>query len=319
VDALVLSGGNIKGAYQAGIISTLLKGGYQPGIATGISVGALNAGFLAGITPLGQPIDWPAAGFALETFWRTSVTGPAQFVKKRNVFDIAARLIGNKWGGLVNTDPLVGVVREVLTRRDPRKTAIQLRVGAVDVVTGELIYKGAEAADLVEYIVASTAEPVLMPWREIGGTPYYDGGLRDIAPLKQAIKLGATGIIAGLCQPENCGPVPPNFDKGNVTHLVTRVSEIVTSEILRNDIENFLEVNEALRAGGNDPNLAGKRVIPILVVRPHEPIPLNLTSFTSEDIARMIEMGKRDTVERVRQAQADPKDPGHEIAVRLRI
>jgi predicted patatin/cPLA2 family phospholipase len=40
MNALVLSGGNIKGAYQAGIVSTLLQAGYVPEIATGISVGA---------------------------------------------------------------------------------------------------------------------------------------------------------------------------------------------------------------------------------------------------------------------------------------
>jgi len=34
MNALVLSGGNIKGAYQAGIVSTLLQAGYVPEIAT---------------------------------------------------------------------------------------------------------------------------------------------------------------------------------------------------------------------------------------------------------------------------------------------
>jgi NTE family protein len=320
MDAMALSGGNIKGAYQAGVVATLLKAGYRPGIVTGISVGALNAGYLAGLTPRSKPIDWPAVGAELESFWRREVTGPDRFLKKRNVFDIAARLIGNKWGGLVNTDPLAGVVREALAKHDPRQTQLQVRVGAVDLISGGLVYRGPEDQDLVEYILASTAEPILMPYREIGGRPFYDGGLRDIAPLKQAIKLGATSLVCGICQPPVCGPVSPGFDKGNVTHLVTRVMDVITNEILSNDIEWFLEINEALEEGRRGGAvLEGKKVIPILVVRPTEPIPLNLTKFTSADIARMIEQGRRDTVERVREAQADPGDPGHGIAVRLTV
>jgi NTE family protein len=54
MNALVLSGGNIKGAYQARIVSTLLLAGYVPEIATGISVGAINAGCLAGLAPAGS-------------------------------------------------------------------------------------------------------------------------------------------------------------------------------------------------------------------------------------------------------------------------
>ena len=69
MNALVLSGGNIKGAYQAGTVSTLLQAGYVPEIATGISVGALNAGYLAGLAPAGSSVDWPAVGRKLETFW----------------------------------------------------------------------------------------------------------------------------------------------------------------------------------------------------------------------------------------------------------
>lgn len=44
--ALVLSGGSIKGAFQAGAIAGLLDAGFRPDIVTGISVGALNGGFL---------------------------------------------------------------------------------------------------------------------------------------------------------------------------------------------------------------------------------------------------------------------------------
>ncbi len=42
--ALVLGGGAIKGAYQAGAIKVLLNKGFAPDHLYGISVGSLNAG-----------------------------------------------------------------------------------------------------------------------------------------------------------------------------------------------------------------------------------------------------------------------------------
>ncbi|HEU5171628.1 MAG TPA: patatin-like phospholipase family protein [Gemmatimonadales bacterium] len=319
MDALVLGGGNIKGAYQAGVVSALLQAGYQPGILTGISVGALNAGYVAGLTPIGTAPDWPAVGRELEQFWRANVTSPRTFLRKRGFLSILWSLLTGRWNGLVDTEPLADVVRRELAARDPRKTAVTLRVGAVNIRTGDLIYVGAEEPRLVEYILASTAEPVGMPLRFVGQDAFYDGGLRDVAPLKQATDLKADNVVAVVCQPEGVGPVEETFRLGDAFHLISRVSGIVTNEIVRNDLEWFLEVNRYVRERPDHPLLAGKRFIPILVIRPKEAIKLNLEKFTPDDIARMIQQGKDDAAREVRAAQSDPGHPGHELARRLRL
>jgi NTE family protein len=319
VRALVLSGGNIKGAYQAGIVSTLLQAGYVPDIATGISVGALNAGYLAGLAPAGSTPDWPAIGRRLEGFWREHVTIPGSFVKKRGIPSVLWNLIRKRWKGLVDTEPLVDVVRRELATADPRKTAIRLRVGTVNILSGDLVYKDSTEPRLVDYILASTAEPVAMPLQVINDQPYYDGGLRDIAPLKQAIELGATRVICALCQTVGVAPVEPHFNRGDALHLVSRVVAITSNEILRNDIETFLEVNRQILIDGGQTMVAGKRYIPILVIRPLVPIPFDVENFTPADIARMIEQGRADTIREVKAAQADPGHPGHEIARDLRV
>jgi NTE family protein len=317
--ALVLSGGNIKGAYQAGIISTLLQAGYIPGIVTGISVGALNAGYIAGLAPKGAAHDWPAIGRRLETFWRANVTSPKSFVKKRGLPSILWNLLRKRWAGLVDTDPLVELVRKELAVIDPRKTAINLRVGAVNIISGNLVYKDSTDPKLIDYILASTAEPVAMPLQTIDDQPYYDGGLRDIAPLKQAIELGATRVICALCQTVGVAPVEPHFNRGDAFHLVSRVVAVTSNEIVRNDIETFLEINRQLLLDSSQPMLADKRYIPILVIRPARPIPFDVENFTSADIARMIEQGRADTIREVKAAQADPGHEGHEIARDLRV
>jgi NTE family protein len=319
VRALVLSGGNIKGAYQAGVISTLLQAGFVPEITTGISVGALNAGYLAGLAPAGSALDWPSIGLRLEGFWREHVTGPASFVRKRGIINVLCNLLFKRWMGLVDTGPLVDVVRRELASADPRRTAIHLRVGAVNILTGDLVYKGSADPKLVDYIIASTAEPVAMPLQTIDGEPYYDGGLRDIAPLKHAIELGATQLVCALCQTVGVAPVEPHFNQGDAFHLVSRVVAVVSNEILRNDIETFLKVNRQVEADPNQPMVADKRYIPILVIRPLVPIPFDVEHFTPADIARMIEQGRADTIREVRAAQGDPAHPGHEIARGLRV
>ena len=57
--ALVLSGGSIKGAFQAGAIQQVLNEGFQPDIIHGISVGSLNGSFLVNETgKYNNGFDW---------------------------------------------------------------------------------------------------------------------------------------------------------------------------------------------------------------------------------------------------------------------
>lgn len=317
MDALVLSGGNIKGAYQAGAISALLRAGFTPGIVTGISVGALNAGYLAGHTPPGSEPEWAALGRDLEDFWRNNVRKPDSFVRKRGFFTLAMNAVFNKWDGLVDTGPLDAFVRREFQAHDPRQTRLTLRVGAVDIKTGALKYVDSAEPSLVDCILASTAEPVSMPLRVVDGDPFYDGGMRDVAPLKQAIDLGAERIVAVVCQSEQVGPLAPGFKLGSPLDLIMRVEDIVKNELVQNDLEWFLEVNRTVRQTPDHPLMQGKRYIPILVVRPEHAIKLSVDDFTPADIERMIAQGKADAARAAGLARADPGLPGYEIAQRL--
>ena len=74
-NALVLSGGSIRGAFQAGAIAHVLEKGFKPDGIYGTSVGSLNGGFLAeraGRSKTKEPA-WPAIGKELENFWLTNI------------------------------------------------------------------------------------------------------------------------------------------------------------------------------------------------------------------------------------------------------
>src|SRR5215218_5135480 len=163
MDALVLSGGSIKGAYQAGAIQVVLESGYTPDILTGISVGALNAAFLTANQGSDQP------GARLTRFWETEVTEPSKVVKKRGVLDLLWRVLTKQWDGVVDTDPLANLVRRVLGPHFPMSGGIQVRVGAVDLRSGALVYTAPESADFLDAVLASAAEPISMPLRKVRG------------------------------------------------------------------------------------------------------------------------------------------------------
>ena len=290
MDALVLSGGLIKGAYQAGAIEAVLESGYRPSILTGTSVGALNAAFLAANQGSEQ------AGARLTHFWETEVTEPSKLVKRRGAVDLVWRVLTKRWDGVVDTKPLADLVRRILAPYFPRPGGIQVRVGAVDLRSGALVYTGSESPNFVDVVLASTAEPISMPLRKIRGTPHYDGGLRDIAPFKQAISLGATRIVCVLCQPAGVSEV--TVKEGDVLELIDRVLGIVTNEIVENDLETAQTINRLLLDLPPEvlahPYFASKRPIPLTVIRPSVEIPVSLDSFTSGDIRRMVEQGRQD-------------------------
>lgn len=296
-EALVLSGGNIKGAYQAGAIEQILQQ-YTPKIITGISVGALNTAFLASY---GDELG-PLAGHHLTDFWESEITSPKAVVRKRNVIELAYRFLFKKWDGVVDMSRMEKLVRAELGSHFPAVGELIAAVGATNLVTGELVYTDSKDASFMDAVFASTAEPIVMPLRMVRGEPYYDGGLRDITPLKHAIDLGATRIVMVLCQPEH--DLPMHFKPGDFMALADDVMGIVTNEIIKNDIEVFTGINDLIRKDYLDGRTAGKRYIPLTVIRPAQAINVNITNFTTTDIKNMIELGRQDAFVAMAQAGA---------------
>lgn len=295
MQALVLGGGSIKGAFQAGALAEVLAQGFAPRIITGTSVGALNGAFLAeraGRAAAG-PVEWPAIGADLEQFWKANVTRPDDIIEVRSKGKVALSALFSRFDGLVKTDRLQALVRKELNEDNIRSSPVALYAGSVNLADGEIIYAHRGFPNLLDYVIASTAIPIMMPISMIGNYPYYDGGIRDIAPLKQAIDAGASEIICIACQPFKTGGA--DFHRGNILHLVDRVVTIMTNEILRNDLEYASFINEYCPRDGTPVEsgpLRGYRYIPIRIIQPARPIEVQIDSFTEKDIAAMLALGR---------------------------
>lgn len=292
--ALVLSGGSIKGAFQAGAIQQVLNEGFKPDIIHGISVGSLNGSFLVNETgKQNNNYDWKAIGKTLVDFWKNNINKPSDLVEKKSFFRLAKDLLFNQFNGIISTQPLQDLIHRILSVDNIRRSKVDYTAGAVDMISGSLKYFNQFNPSIIKGIIASTSIPVMMPIANIGGLPYYDGGLRDVAPLKSVIEKGAEEIVIILCQSEQL--TEKNFNTGKLMHLVSRIMDIVVNETVNNDIVRMMDVNcqvpknsSIIRRGVH----IGKKKIKYRIIRPQQELIVKIDKFQKEDIVRMIDLGK---------------------------
>lgn len=275
---LVLAGGSVKGAFQAGVIKALFEKGYQPDAIYGVSAGSLNAAYL--VNQFGQqansglPISYPQAAQDLWDFWERRITRPECLSKPFNIFQLGWTALTKRFRGLVDTSPLRDLLTEVLQDRNLQASPVGLKVGAVNIMEGAMHYVDPSFENFTDYLMASSAVPILMPVVKIEGEKrksYLDGGLRDVAPLQKAVNDGAKEVVVIACHTEMIEG--GDFDSGDLLALVDRVMDIAVNEILNAD----------LRVARPD--------VQIKFIRPSQPISIDIQRFTKMDIRRMLETG----------------------------
>jgi NTE family protein len=304
MDAFALSGGSIRGGWQAGVIAGLTQRGIIPGGITGISVGSLNTAGLAAWQPImdrtGTPIDpdgWRITGQRLADFWLDNITSPKVVIKERGILELGFRFVRKDWQGLVDTSPLREFVKRTFDDEFPTIDGIPARVGYVNLRTGLLEYRDAGETNFLDAVMASTAEPVIMPVQRVNGDRCVDGGIRDIAPLGEAIKLGATRVCAIVCQSKSTHEW--DGKAGDLLPLVSREVGIMTNETVNTDLKTCERLNTILRelppeVTALSPTLSALRIVDTVAIHPGAPLDIDIRDFTRADILRTVEQGLRD-------------------------
>jgi NTE family protein len=298
--ALVLSGGSIKGAFQAGAIKAVIEKGFYPGFLYGISVGSLNSAFInneAGKQGVPfEKLDWNEIKENLVNFWLQNINKPTDLVTRHTYLGLFIAMILGKFNGLVDTSPLRKLIHKVVNMDNILRSPLKHEVGAVNITEGEIYYADSKTTpDFLDYVLASTAMPIIMPGVPLGNNAskiFFDGGIRNVAPLRNAIKSGASSIICILCQPEKVGV--ENFNHKSFPKLTERMTDIMVNQIETTDIDYAGMINKLVPEDGTPAlsgPLAGKRKIKITVIRPKELINIDIRSFTKNDISSMINLG----------------------------
>jgi NTE family protein len=288
--ALVLGGGSLKGAFQVGAIKAVLEEGFTPEMIYGVSVGALNSTYL--VNAAGKEfiekneIDWPRLGYQLMSMWIKNIRQPQDVALLRSRVSMGVNTLMSRYDGLLDPTPLHNLMRRNVDQFILRNSPVKIKVGAVNITTGELVFASPDDEYFMEYVRASSSLPMLMPAVPIGGLTekFLDGGLRVVAPIHQAIQDGAREIVLIACHAKQLYN-RENFNSRNLISLIERVKDITVNQIVNNDIEWAESYAERSVLRG-DP-------IKLTVIRPEEPLLLDLQRFTSDDITRLILDGYR--------------------------
>lgn len=275
--ALVLSGGGAKGAFQVGVLDFLNEKGVDFKIIAGVSTGALQAVMYA-----------QGDIKALMQIWQDI----------RSAGDIyTERLIG-LLGGFLGADSIYinGPLAEKIKKHvDPEKIRAgkrKLRIGVVSLQGGEFQVITEDSPNLAEWILASASIPVFFPPVNIGDEQFVDGGVRNITPLKAALDEKPDGCLVVLAS--SLKLEKQNKPLNGVVEIGLRALEIMTDEILREDIETAKWINDILEAGIVPKHrlFRGYRLVPIHVLGPKANL-LDTLEFDPDKIRAAIEHGRK--------------------------
>jgi NTE family protein len=342
---LVLTAGGARGAYQAGVLKRIaeipaLAGGASPfAIIAGASAGAINGSLLAArserFADAARDVAEVWSNLRVEQVFRTDVAalaGGAAGLARDFVF---GGLLGRTvTAGCLDTSPLEALLERVFP---PRGIAEAIRAGRLyAIAVSATSYHSGRSYTFIQgrpghpmwvksrrvvlpvtlthrHILASGAIPIVFPpvrvESDAGELWFGDGGLRLVAPMSPAIRLGATRVFAvgvrstraaGALAQEETSSAPARVPSSRLAcPPLAQVCGVFMNAIfldhLDTDIDHLRRMNELLAArqvavratpdrdGDGDANGANvpepMRAIEPLVVSPSEDLALVAQRF----------------------------------------
>lgn len=272
--SLVLSGGGIRVAYQAGAIRALFDAGLTFDHVDATSGGGLNlAMLLSGLSPAEMCERWRT----LDPKRFLSFMPLEHYLKAA---DLTA--MGDADGIASGVMPHLGI--DFATIRANRTVAGTFNVCNFTRKVNEVVPH--EAVDR-EMVIAGMSLPGVLPPVKRGGDWYLDSAfIRDANPL-EAVRRGADQVWMIWC----LGNTP--FYHGGFLNIYIQMLEMAAHGALHQDFERIRELNEQVALGGTP----GGRVRPVVVhlVLPEYRLPLDPDVVAGRtSLAALIDMGYAD-------------------------
>lgn len=312
-NALVLTGGGARGAYQAGVLKYMGEEFPQLRFQSlvGSSSGAINVAGLAsakGSLRVGGPqVASLWSQLEMNQVFRTDIFSLAK-IGLQWAYTLALGGVFGRFGAnyLVDTSPLrkllkaqysASSVEEALRSGELKNVALS----ATEVNTGTLVTfiqsnsakpwqrarRRAEMARIdVDHILASAAIPVLFPSVLINNRRYVDGCIRSVNPLSPATRLGADKIFAiGVRRyyRQEMGDIDSNLERPEPHPTPAKLGALVLNslfaEALDADVEHLERLNSILP--DQRESSFGMKKLDIFVIRPSEDLGEVATSFVN--------------------------------------
>jgi len=278
-NALMLTGGGARAAYQVGVLSAITKfvprnHGIPFPILCGTSAGAINT------TALGCYASCFHLGVKkLEWIWKHLDTAKIYHNDAFKIFGHIAQGVlasfqadyANKLPhSLLNNDPLRQLLNSVMSFKRIDNNISQGYLSAISVTsssysTGDSIsfYQATEnimpwtrakrcgeSTQLTtEHLMASAAIPLVFPSIKIKQQHFGDGSIHQLSPLSPAIHLGAKRVfIIGVNQPKESKHINDNNPHPPSTASITgHLLDSVFSDTMNSDLERMERVNNTLK------------------------------------------------------------------------
>lgn len=287
--ALVLAGGGMRVAYQAGAVKALYDEGLRFSHADGASGGTINlAALLSGVTPDELCSRWralPVAGFA-------GFRPLGEYLHAANM-----SALGSADGLVQKVYPALGVDIERIRAatgidasfnvcRFDDKTVVPLHQAALD----------------VPRLVAAASLPIFLPAVQADGSTWTDAVWIKDANLSACVERGARELWLIWCIGNT--PVYRNGAFNQYVHMI----EMSALGALHGELAAIADINRRIAAG--ETVLGHREPIVVHVVKPEVPLPLDPDFFVGRiDAATLIDMGYRDARRAMRSRDPAPLEP----------
>jgi NTE family protein len=333
---LVLTAGGARGAYQAGVLKRLseqpaLRGRPSPfAIIAGASAGAINGALLAaGSQSFADAASRSArlwSELRFEQVLRTDLAALAwRGATLARDFALGGLLGSTITHGLFDTSPLTALIAKAFPARG---IAAAIRRGHLyAVAVSATSYHSGRSYTFIqgraghpiwtkrrrvvlrvtlthEHVLASSAIPIVFPPVRIASAGselwFGDGGLRLVAPMSPAIRLGATHLVAVGVRSSRSADALAAEESGGVTGSLRRAPRLVAPPLaqvcgvfmnaifldhLDADLDHLNRMNEIVAAHavastpGVPPGVEPMRRVTPLVVSPSEDLALVAERF----------------------------------------
>lgn len=265
---LVCQGGGAKGAWEAGVIYTLMKRGVTFKTFFGTSVGALNSALA--FTDQADNLMNIWTDISRKTVW---------------LFELMNMI---KFTSLVTSKPLKILISKYVSEKglaQAKKKDKELYIWVTDIDSNrsQLIEYGKSEKEepFLDYLLASASMPLFFPSVRIKGANYGDGGMRVNSPAYLSDKIGIDEIII----------IAPIVENNHADYKFNRLISNLLDEQVRSNLvickSSLKDYNIKAIAGKNQPKI-------VYLIKPSIPLNCDVFSFSKKKCYKDFQLGKRD-------------------------
>ena len=287
--ALVLAGGGMRVAYQAGAVKALFDAGLRFSHADGASGGTINlAALLSGVGVDDLCQRWRELSVL-------KFAAPLRMTDYLHAESLPA--LGSAEGMKNYVYPSLGIdLGRVRQATGIEATFNVCRFGDKTVVA-------VPHTELdIDRLVAGASLPIFMPAVEAGGSTWTDAVWIKDCNLTECVERGARELWLIWCIGNT-----PRYHNGLFNQYVHMI-EISAVGALNNQLAIIADINRRVAAG--EVVHGHRERIVVYVVKPEIPLPLDPDFYCGRiDAATLIDMGYRDARRTLRQREPAPLDP----------